>query len=589
VAGRRRVRRVRRVVAAAIFLAGLADILLAIAPPLRVRIHVLEQLLPLGVAQTAGALLAVAGLALMMLARGVLRGQRRPWMAAVLLLASTTLLHLLHGVSLGGVVTSTVVLVLALVEWRSFAGATDAESARSGFGILLFGGLAAWIAAVLVVELTAERGQPLPSLWTVIWAVGERLVGISSIALPDRSNDWTGPVLLTVGISLVVVALYLLTRPVVDRRLHRHSAVDPTQRAAEEERARDLVRRHGRGTLDYFALRDDKQFFFYRDSLVAYAVFGGICIASPDPIGPPAERTAAFEAFRRFADARGWGIGVVGAAEEWLPTYLAAGMRQIYIGDEALVDLQRFSLAGGKMKGLRQACTRVERKGYRVEFLDPATVQPEVIAELSGLLEANRRGDEERGFSMMLGRMFDPRDTGLLLTVVRDEQGQAVAMCQFVPSAAISGYSLDLMRRDGREHPNGLLDFALCSTIEHLRQLGATGLSLNFAVLRSALEADADASTFQRIERWALLKLSGSLQIESLWRFNAKYEPTWQPRYIVYDSPEQFLPSVISFLRAESVSDVPVIGRLFTVGAKARPTSVVVGSGAGVADPPVQG
>ncbi|MEI6701676.1 MAG: phosphatidylglycerol lysyltransferase domain-containing protein, partial [Actinomycetota bacterium] len=103
------------------------------------------------------------------------------------------------------------------------------------------------------------------------------------------------------------------------------------------ERARDIVARHGRGTLDYFALRDDKQFFFSQDSLVAYAVFGGICIASPDPIGPPAERQRVIEDFWAFADSKGWGFGVVGAAEEWLPIYIAAGMRSVYIGDEAVV------------------------------------------------------------------------------------------------------------------------------------------------------------------------------------------------------------------------------------------------------------
>ena len=51
------------------------------------------------------------------------------------------------------------------------------------------------------------------------------------------------------------------------------------------------MRRHGRGTLDYFALRDDKQFFFVRDSLVAYAVYGGVALVSPDPVGPASERT----------------------------------------------------------------------------------------------------------------------------------------------------------------------------------------------------------------------------------------------------------------------------------------------------------
>ncbi len=50
-------------------------------------------------------------------------------------------------------------------------------------------------------------------------------------------------------------------------------------------------------------------------------------------------------------------------------------------------------------------------------------------------------------------------------------------MCQFVPTPALRGFSLDLMRRDPGEHPNGLLDYALCETIEHLASAAAHGAS----------------------------------------------------------------------------------------------------------------
>jgi lysylphosphatidylglycerol synthetase-like protein (DUF2156 family) len=570
---RRRTRRIRRLVATAIVVSGLVDLLVAVAPPLRGRLLSISQVLPVGVSQAAGALVAITGIALLMVARGVLRGQRRPWLVAVLLLSGSTVLHVVHAASLGGELFTVTALVLAVTEWRSFTGATDRGSLRSGLTVLIVGVLCALTMAFIATELSARRAE-LPHPGTLIAALAERLVGITTIALPDAVADWVTPVIVTLGFSIIIATLYLLTRPVVDRR--RHDDGGP-QREEEMQRARDLVARHGRGTLDYFALRDDKQFFFSRDSVVAYAVFGGICIASPDPIGPIAERNEVLQDFFAFADTRGWGVGVVGAAEEWLPRYLAAGMRSIYIGDEAVVDIQNFSLAGNKMKGLRQAASRVSRDGYTAHFIRPAACSPEEIAELVPLLTANRKGAEEKGFSMMLGRMFHPDDRDLLLTVVRDGSGRAVAMCQFVPSSAINGYSLDLMRRDLGNHPNGLLDFALCATIEELKTKGATGLSLNFAVLRSALAADGQITLAQRVERWALLRLSGYLQIESLWKFNDKYQPTWQPRYIVYDSPELFLPSVISFLRAESVSDVPVLGRLFS--SKKRSSAVVIGQG----------
>ena len=114
------------------------------------------------------------------------------------------------------------------------------------------------------------------------------------------------------------------------------------------------------------------------------------------------------------------------------------------------------------------------------------------------------------------------------------------------------------------------------STIAHLRETGSHGLSLNFAAMRSILEGESGDGVGQRVQRWALKRLSGVLQIETLWRFNAKYEPSWLPCYIVFDSVEQFVPVAVQIMRAESLTEVPVIGRLLTTSAAKR-------SGAGVA------
>ena len=55
--------------------------------------------------------------------------------------------------------------------------------------------------------------------------------------------------------------------------------------------------------------------------------------------------------------------------------------------------------------------------------------------------------------------------------------------------------------------------------------------------------------------------MSDSMQIESLWRFNAKYDPDWQPRYAVYDSPEHMVPAALAVATAESFWELPLIGR----------------------------
>ncbi len=414
-------------------------------------------------------MIAVAGIALVALGRGILRGQRRAWRVGVVLLSLTIVLHLIAGGDLEESLLAIGVLALLLTNRKEFQSASDSASLRSAFVMLVVGIIGITLVTTASIETFTHIGHHQMHIgwWTALVGVSERLAGFQSVALPARMNRFLAPALLAVGLTLVALVLYLVTRPVVDRRL--------TSGRAAEFRARDIVRRHGASTLDYFALRSDKRWFFHRDSLVAYAVYGGVCLISPDPIGPRNEREQVWGAFRRFADSHGWVTAVMGAGEEWLPIYRDSGMHYIYLGDEAVVPVQTFSLGGKRMKGLRQAHHRIMKYGYTATFHDPAHLSPELIEELTALMGLSRQGEHERGFSMMLGRIFDPRDSGMLLTVVRCPDGAAAAMCQFVPATGIHGYSLDLMRRDPGEHPNGLTDFALCSTIEHLRGRGRRG------------------------------------------------------------------------------------------------------------------
>ena len=569
----RRQRSIRRWASGLLALDGLINVAVTASPPLRNRLHTVLSVLPLGVAQSAAVVTAVAGVAMIMLARGVRRGQRRAWFLALAALTLTVIAHLARGGSLFASVVAAALAAFLVLQRRHFLAASDRTTARSVLPRLVVIAVIAVVAAAVGMEAGARHHYVLPNFGVLLMACVERLVGQYNIFLPDNATDFVDPVLLTIGISLVVTALYVVTRPVVDRRLSTTGT--SAERRVAELRARDIVRRHGRGTLDYFALRDDKQFFFFRDSLVAYAVYGGVALVSPDPISPDAERTEVFNAFRDYSEARGWTIAIMGAGADWLGTYHAAGMHYLYLGDEAIVDCQTFSLEGGKMKGLRQACTRLKKHGYTVAFLDPAEIDPAQVNGVLELISMLRRGEGERGFSMMLGRLFDPKDKGLLMTLVYGPDGRPAAACQFVPSPAIKGYSLDLMRRDPGEHPNGLIDYALCSTIAHLKQEGAQGLSLNFAAFRSVLDGERGEGTFTRVERWTLKRLSGILAIESLWLFNAKYHPVWLPRYIVYPAAESFVPVVAAILRAESITEIPLLGRFLTNDPSNRPGTVV--------------
>ena len=556
----RRDRSVRSRASIAIAIAGVADLVSAVLPPLRYRLDLMLQVVPLAVPQLAAALVGLSGLGLVALAWGVRKGQRQAWTIAVVLLATSTVLHLLKGVELNDSLLSLLILGYLVSGRHSFRTAVDLPSRRFAALWLVFGTAVTTVLATASLEaffLLDTVHSPL-SIEKAFLAVAERLVGDRSITLPTRLNSFFSPSLLFIGVGITVVALFLACRSVVARRRY--------QSAYAERRTRDLVRMHGAGTLDYFALRHDKQAFFYGETVVTYGVYGGVCLVSPEPIGPENERINAWSAFRDFADGNGWMVAVLGAGTACLPVYAATGMRSIYVGDEAVVEVGKFTLDGGRHKSLRQAVNRISNHGYSVSFHDPTTIDPDLADDLRGLSGISRRGDGERGFSMTLGRMFHPEDDGLLLAVASDEHNKAVAFCQFVPSPSIDGYSLDVMRRDGGEHPNGLFDFLIVSTIRYLRDAGYSGLGLNFATMRAVLAGEAGNGFFVRLRRWLLLRLSRSMQIESLWRFNAKYDPMWIARYVAYASFQDLLPVAVAIVRAESLWDLPFIGKLIAPG-----------------------
>jgi lysylphosphatidylglycerol synthetase-like protein (DUF2156 family) len=559
----RKDRRVRRIAAAAVAVLAIADLVTAVVPPLvRGKLHPLLHYVPLGVSETAGALVALAGVSLLALARGIRRGQRLAWLIAVGVLLGTAILHL---VAKGAFVQSVAALALVayLLFFREcFASRFDFPSLRNGLVTLLVGAAGMTLLAAVTLEATLplqKHHAPL-SFGSALWAAAGRLAGFDTVALPHVVDVFVDPALLAAGIGLVVVALILAFRPVVDRAKHLRPA-------DSNALARDIVARRGSGTLDYFALRSDKQWFFDGDGLVAYAIYGGVCLVSPDPITAIEERERIWAAFRRFADGNGWSLAVLGASEEWLPIYRRSGMHDLYVGDEGVVDVRTFSLAGGTHKGLRQAVNRIAKYGYTISFHDPADISCELAAGLRDVMVKSRRGNVERGFSMTLGRIFDPQDRSLLLSVATAPDGTPVAFCQYVPAQGIDGYSLDLMRRDDGDHPNGLFDFILVRTIEKLRADGHSHLGLNFATMRAVLAGESGDGLSQRIERWLLRRMSDSMQIESLWRFNAKFDPEWLARYVVWDSAEHSLPAALAIARAESFWELPIIGRFFVPSA----------------------
>jgi lysyl-tRNA synthetase class 2 len=103
---------------------------------------------------------------------------------------------------------------------------------------------------------------------------------------------------------------------------------------------------------------------------------------------------------------------------------------------------------------------------------------------------------------------------------------------------------------DGKPLVNGINERMIVEAIEWASQHGVTELSLNFAVFRSVLAA-TDPTTLERGQAWFIKRLDRYFQIESLLTFNAKFQPRWLSRYILYQSVSDVAMVAAAALAAE--------------------------------------
>jgi len=119
-----------------------------------------------------------------------------------------------------------------------------------------------------------------------------------------------------------------------------------------------------------------------------------------------------------------------------------------------------------------------------------------------------------------------------LLVVARDADGVARGFIQFVPTYGRSAVSLSMMRRD-RSSPNGLNEYLIVRAIELLRERGIEEASLNFAAFARWMHDPRNRA--ERVLGLVVALANPYFQIESLYRFNAKFAPRWEPRFLLYE------------------------------------------------------
>lgn len=513
---------VRLAVGLATGLVGIADMLSAIVP--KFNWDILLGVWPIVAYHNAQKLTVVVGFFLVMLSYGLVRGKYQAWKIAFVLLILSFFLHILRGGSVLATVTALGLTVILLLLFGYFQARSDPPSVRRGYVVLVLGlGIVVLYTIGGFIALYSEFDVQIDRFG--IEGVILRLLTHAHLHLsPGTQALLFQHALQALCISAILYGMISILRPV-------------TKLVLPNEEERHVValntRVYGNNSISYFALSEEKSYFFSssRKVVIAYVLKGTVAVVAGDPIGPENELAGALQEFKAFCSQQDWTMVFWQVRNDLVDLYHSFGMHLLKIGEDAVINTQSFTLKGGAMANVRSSARRAEKEGLQVVFYQGQVQDVEQLAQIERISQKwlAQKGGAEMGFSM--GQFNSKGDPEQITALAVDQQNLVHAFVTFVPIYGRKGWGLDLMRRAERCVP-GTMELLLSRSIEFLKSCGAEMVSLGLAPLSNANNENAsllDNGIDALTHRFGNLKES-----QSLFHFKKKFQPTWESRYLVF-------------------------------------------------------
>lgn len=489
-----------------IFVGGAILLFSGATPSVHTRLAWLRDVIPLPVMELSHFLGSLAGLGLLLLARGLQQRLDAAYFLTVALLGAGMLFSLLKGLDYEEAMALGIMLA-ALTPCRGhFYRKTSLIGERF---------TPAWIAAIALALLG--------SIWLGVFS--HKHVEYSNELWWQFSFSGDAPRFLRATAGVVTVAIF-----VAIATLLRPAPPEPSLPNPQELETAWSITRQSRRTAVNLALLEDKALLFNdaRTAFIMYGVEGRSWVALGDPVGPEKEMGELTWRFRELSDRHnGWTV-FYQIDRDYLHLYLDLGLTLLKLGEEARVPLPAFSLEGGSRKGLRHTLHRMEKEGC-VFHVIPAEAVPPLIPRLRAISDAwlTEKNVREKRFS--LGSFNAAYLTRFPAAIVQKHE-QIVAFANLWPGAEKEELSIDLMRYDPHAS-DGTMDFLLVQLMLWGKQQGYQWFNLGMAPL-SGLEARPLAPLWSRLGAFVFRHGEHFYNFQGLRDYKEKFDPEWTPKYL---------------------------------------------------------
>lgn len=292
----------------------------------------------------------------------------------------------------------------------------------------------------------------------------------------------------------------------------------------------DFLQKYEGNSMTHLLFLKDKRLFYAVDNqvLIGFRACKDRLIALGDPIGNPNLFNEAINEFRLYAHKLDMTPVFYEINEENLPIYHENGFNFLKLGEEAIVDIENFSLVGKKWQDLRTIKNKMSRGEIEFELLTPP-ISPDIMNRLKEISDEWLGDRKEKEFS--LGK-FDEEYINLAPVGIVKKDGDIIAFVTIMPTYSDHTISIDLMRLI-QNPPNGTMDALFVGVIDWAIANGYKKFILGKAPL-SNVGLNQFSTTKEKIVKYIYNYGNKLYSFKGLRKYKEKYHPEWKGIYLAY-------------------------------------------------------
>jgi phosphatidylglycerol lysyltransferase len=348
------------------------------------------------------------------------------------------------------------------------------------------------------------------------------LIGNSDLLPRTRFARWFLSSLSILGPLSLGLGLLSLFRPVA----YRYSL-----RPRETALAERILHDYGRGSYDYFKVWQDKSYYFNEDrsAFISYRTAQGVAVVLGDPLGPGEKLPALVESFLGYCAQNAW-LAVFMLPEQ-VEMYRKACLSVLRVGEEGIIDIDRFAKETSVNKYFRHVVRAMEGEGFQARLLTPP-LTPQRLDELQAVTKRWLTLAQHREYGFYQGTFSREYISKNPVFVVTDKNDRIVAFINQVPSYKPGEATFDMMRHlPGTLNPT--MDYLFRFTMLTLQQQGFHTFDMGMVPF-----VGSDIPRNTRLGQRAMKEIgqvtNWLVHSEGLRGYKLKFEPEWEPRYIAY-------------------------------------------------------